>query len=360
MSRLTPRENLIRAARRQGFDWVPIDLLLCDSQIQQFINRFGHADYFNWFGVDFRWVELKEKPGFTNPKDLYPREILPNSTEFDVLGLGHSKGSEAAYHMTRMHHPLAKTDSIEEIIKYPLPIINRDENQELFDQVGTLHQQGLAAMCMMQMTIWETSWFLRSMEDLIMDMLTEDEKATVLLDKVLDYQISRATIHASAGVDILSLGDDVGMQTGPLISPDLWKTWIKPRLKKVIDAARNIKPDILIFYHSCGDATQFIDGLIDCGVDILNPVQPECMDFNAIHETYGNQLSFWGTLGTQQLLPFGTPEEVREAARDRIQTCGQKGGLILGPTHLVEPEVPFENLVAIKEAALELYPRPRS
>jgi uroporphyrinogen decarboxylase len=82
------------------------------------------------------------------------------------------------------------------------------------------------------------------------------------------------------------------MQTGPLISPDLWKTWIKPRLKKVIDSARNIKPYILIFYHSCGDATQFIDGLIDCGVDILNPVQPECMDFNAIHETYGNQLSF--------------------------------------------------------------------
>ncbi|MFH0760480.1 MAG: uroporphyrinogen decarboxylase family protein [Bacteroidota bacterium] len=355
--KLTPRENLIRAARRQGFDWVPIDLLLCDSQVKSFKQQFGHTDYFDWFGVDFRWVELKENPGYTDPKKLYPREILPESTEFDVLGLGHSKGSEAAYHMTRMHHPLAGADSVEEIMNYPLPVVRREENQALFDEVDRLHRKGLAAMCMMQMTIWEASWYIRSMEDMLMDMMTEDEKATILLDKIVDYQVNRATIHAHAGVDILSLGDDVGMQSGPMMSVELWETWIKPRLKKVIDAARNIKPDILIFYHSCGNATLFIDGLIDCGVDILNPIQPECMNFNAIHAEFGNRLSFWGTLGTQQLMPFGTPEQVRDLSLERIRTCGSKGGLILGPTHLVEPEVPFENLVAMKKAALELYPR---
>jgi uroporphyrinogen decarboxylase len=353
----TPRENLLRAARREGFEWVPIDLLLCDSQVKSFRSRFGHEDYFDWFGVDFRWVELNENPGYTNPRDLYPREILPADTEFDVLGLGHSKGSEAAFHMTHMHHPLAGAERIEEILNYPLPVVRKEENQPLFDRVKELHHQGLAAMCMMQMTIWEAAWYIRSMEDLLMDMMNGDEKADILFDKILDYQIQRATIHAKAGVDILSLGDDVGMQTGPLMSVGMWETWIKPRLRKVIASARNIKPDILIFYHSCGDATQFIDGLIDAGVDILNPIQPECMDFNAIHETYGNKLSFWGTLGTQQLIPFGSPEEVREVSIERIRTCGEKGGLILGPTHLVEPEVPFENLVAMKNAALELYPR---
>ncbi len=356
--KLTPRENLIRAARRQGFDWVPLDLLLCDSQIKSFRKRFGHEDYFDWFGVDFRWVELKENPGSARPRDLYPREILPADTEFDVLGLGHSKGSEAAFHMTRMHHPLAGAETVDEILNYPLPLVRREENQPLFDQVDSLHQRGLAAMCMMQMTIWEAAWYLRSMEDMLMDMMLEDEKATILFDKILEYQIHRATLHAQAGVDILSLGDDVGMQTGPMMSVELWEAWIKPRLRKVIDAARNINPDILIFYHSCGDATLFIEGLIDAGVDILNPIQPECMDFNAVHAKYGNRLSFWGTLGTQQLMPFGTPEQVREMSLDRIRTCGEKGGLILGPTHLVEPEVPFENLVAMKEAALELYPRP--
>jgi uroporphyrinogen decarboxylase len=353
----TPRENLLRAARREGFDWVPIDLLLCDSQVKSFKSRFGHEEYFDWFGVDFRWVELKENPGFVNPRDLYPREILPADTEFDVLGLGHSKGSEAAFHMTHMHHPLAGADQTEEIVNYPLPVVRKEENKPLFNKVKELHSKGLAAMCMMQMTIWEAAWYLRSMEDLLMDMMTGDEKANILFDKILEYQIQRATIHAEAGVDILSLGDDVGMQTGPLMSVEMWEAWIKPRLRKVIDSARNIKPDILIFYHSCGDATLFIDGLIDAGVDILNPIQPECMDFNKIHDKFGHKLSFWGTLGTQQLLPFGTPEQVRELSIERIRKCGEKGGLILGPTHLVEPEVPFENLVAMKEAALELYPR---
>ena len=212
-------------------------------------------------------------------------------------------------------------------------------------------------MCQMQMTIWEAAWYIRSMPDLLMDMMLGDEKATVLLDRITEYAIRRVKLYTEAGVDILSLGDDVGMQSGPLMSVDLWEYWIKPRFKSVIDAARKINPDVLVFYHSCGDATAFIEGLIDCGVDILNPIQPECMDFNQIHETYGDRLSFWGTLGTQQLLPFGTPEQVREVSLDRICTVGSKGGLILGPTHLVEPEVPFENLVAMKNAARELYPK---
>jgi uroporphyrinogen decarboxylase len=355
---LTPRENLIRAARRQGFEWVPLDLLLCDSQVKAFHDKFGDIDYFDWFGVDFRWVNLAEHPGFSDPVKLFPREILPAGTDIDVLGIGHSKGSEAAYHMTRMHHPLQGCDDIGEIARYPLPVFGREENRPLFDEVERLHRLGLATMCQMQMTIWEASWYIRSMPDLLMDMMCNDDKATVLFDKVTDYAVRRARLYAEAGVDILSMGDDVGMQTGPMISVELWEQWIKPRFRSVIDAAREINPNVLIFYHSCGDATAFIDGLIDCGVDILNPIQPECMDFNEVHARYGDRLSFWGTLGTQRLMPFGTPEEVREVTLDRIRTAGEKGGLIIGPTHLVEPEVPFENLAAMKLAARELYPRP--
>ena len=353
----TPRENLIRAARRQGFDWIPIDILLCDSQIAAFKKAYGDIDYFDWFGVDFRWVTLTEHPGYQDGRLLYSREILPPDTEIDVTGVGHSKGSEAAYHMTRMHHPLQGCDSIDEIRDFPLPVFNREENQPLFDRISFLHQKGLAAMCAMQMTIWEAAWYIRSMPDLLMDMMLEDEKATVLLDKITEYAVRRVKLYAAAGVDIISLGDDVGMQSGPMMSVELWEQWIKPRFKSVIDAARALNPEVLIFYHSCGDATAFIPGLIDCGVDILNPIQPECMDFNKVHEMYSDKLSFWGTLGTQQLLPFGTPEQVREVSLSRIRTSGIKGGLILGPTHLVEPEVPFENLVAMKNAALELFPR---
>jgi uroporphyrinogen decarboxylase len=185
-------------------------------------------------------------------------------------------------------------------------------------------------------------------------MMMEDEKATALLDLITKFAISKAVTYAKAGVDILSLGDDIGTQNTIMMDVRLWEIWLKPRLAKVIEAARQVNPEILIFYHSCGHVTPFIDQLIEVGVDILNPIQPECMSFDEVHDKYGNRLSFWGTLGTQELLPFGTKEQVFETTLSRLQKCGEKGGLVIGPTHMVEPEVPWENLTAIMDA-VELF-----
>jgi uroporphyrinogen decarboxylase len=192
------------------------------------------------------------------------------------------------------------------------------------------------------------------MEELMTDMMSEDESATILLDRVTNVACEQASAFAAAGADILHLGDDIGTQRGPLMSVELWRTWLKPRLKRVIDAARAAKPDVLIFYHSCGNVSAFLEELVETGIDILNPVQPECMDFAAVHARVGAHVAFWGTIGTQSTLPFGTPEDVRRAVLDRFEICGKQGGLVLGPTHLVEPEVPWENLVALKAAVDEV------
>ena len=186
-----------------------------------------------------------------------------------------------------------------------------------------------------------------------MDMMMESESATLLLDKITDFACNKARAYATAGLDILSLGDDIGTQNSLMIDVGLWEQWLQPRLRKVILAAKEIKPDILIFYHSCGYILPFIDKLIETGVEILNPIQPECMTFDEIHNRFGDRVSFWGTLGTQQLLPFGTKEEVKKVALSRLEICGPKGGIVIGPTHIVEPEVPWENLTAIIEAANE-------
>jgi uroporphyrinogen decarboxylase len=119
---------------------------------------------------------------------------------------------------------------------------------------------------------------------------------------------------------------------------------------KVIAAAKSIKPDILISYHSCGYVEPFIEDLIDAGVDILNPVQPECMDFRSIHEKYGSRISFNGTIGTQRIMPFGTPDDVRAEVTRNLQIAGKKGELFCCPTHMVEPEVPWENIEAYVDA----------
>lgn len=225
--------------------------------------------------------------------------------------------------------------------------------EEFNKKVSALHEKGLASFGFMQMTVWEASWYLRSMEELMIDMMMESESANILLDRITDFACAKARAYATAGIDILSLGDDIGTQTSLMLDVELWEKWLQPRLKKVIQAAKEIKPDILIFYHSCGYIIPFIDKLIETGVEILNPIQPECMDFNIIHDRFGARVSFWGTLGTQQLLPYGTAEEVYAQTFNNLSRCGSKGGIVIGPTHIVEPEVPWENLIAIKDAASE-------
>lgn len=348
----TPRENLIRTLRREGFDNIPVDFELCESQVSEFEARFGHKDYPGYFGQPHRPVEFTISKNFTNGFDLYPREELPEDIEFDVFGVGHSKGSEAAFHMTRMHNPL-KGAELEEIKNYPYPELHDEYKNEVKDEIATLHKNGLAAFCKMQMTIWEASWYIRSMEELMMDMMMGDEKAIILLDKITDFACYKARIYAESGADILGLGDDIGTQKAIMMDVELWRKWLKPRLMKVIVQAREAKPDILIFYHSCGYIIPFINDLIEIGIDILNPVQPECMDFNDVHDHFGDHLSFWGTIGTQDLLPFGTYKDVKSETISRLKKCGEKGGIVIGPTHLVEPDVPWENLLAITDGVRE-------
>ena len=120
-------------------------------------------------------------------------------------------------------------------------------------------------------------------ESLRGDGTGDDPMAEYLLDKITDLACYRVRKFAEAGADILLLGDDIGMQSTPMMSMAMYRTWLKPRLAKVIAAAKSVKPDLLVHYHSCGYVLPFIDDLIEAGVDILNPVQPECMDFAQIH-----------------------------------------------------------------------------
>lgn len=168
-----------------------------------------------------------------------------------------------------------------------------------------------------------------------------------------EQALIRARSYANAGVDIIYLGDDIGMQNGPMMSKAMYQTWIKPRLKKVVDAIREINPEIIIFYHSCGTVTEFIPDLIECGIDVLNPIQSECMDFGEIYNEYGGKISFHGTIGTQTTMPFGTPREVKEQVWKHLDIAKKHGGLFVAPTHLLEPEVPWENILAYVEACRE-------
>ena len=347
----TPRENLLRALRRQGYDQVPLDCgNFCTSQKEAFKARFGHDDIYGYFNVPFRNVGISMEKTWTDVKALYPREDVPADADIDAFGVGHSHHANC-HHMTRLHHPLRGEDvTLEEIRNYPLPRIADGAEEKVCRSVAEIQSMGLATRMGMSMTLWEISWYIRSMEYLMTDMMTEDERATVHLDRLTACAVERISLAARAGCDIIQLGDDIGMQSTTMMSVELWRTWLKPRLAQIIRAGRAIKPDLLIFYHSCGYVLPFLDDLIEVGVDILNPVQPECMAFDDVLKIVEGRMSFWGTVGTQTTLPFGTPEDVKKVVWENLRRCGPQGGLVIAPTHMVEPEVPWENLLAMKEA----------
>lgn len=349
---MNKRENLLSLLRRQGYEYVPIEFDLCPSLNEVYKERIGsdmwYGDYFG-----FPCTNINDLSFHSDEPDrfqkYYPEGLKPG-TWTDMWGVAYEPGSEAARHMTHMLHPLKDVEDIEQLMAYPFPKPRSTVEEYQKKKVDEAREKGLASVGSMQCTIWETAWYMRSMEQLMMDMVTEDRKAEYLLDKVTEISCIRAAAFAHAGADILFLGDDIGMQRTTLMSESMYCTWLKPRLKKVISAAKAVKPDIIVFYHSCGFAAPFIPHLIDAGIDVLNPVQPECMDFKTIHEMYGDKLSFHGTIGTQTTMPYGTPEDVRREVFRNLEIAGDKGGLFVAPTHVLEPEVPWENIIAYVEA----------
>jgi uroporphyrinogen decarboxylase len=150
------------------------------------------------------------------------------------------------------------------------------------------------------------------------------------------------------------VGDDVANQRSLMFSIDLWRHFMKSRWEKVFQAARSVRPEIGIWYHSDGAILDIVPELLDIGVTILNPVQPECVDPVEIKRLLGRRAAIDGAIGTQTTMPFGTPADVKAMVRERVDTLGRDGALILSPTHMLEPEVPVENVLAFFEAVDEI------
>lgn len=331
---------------------MPGEFALCQSLEEQYRgNEKTEEDYMSFFHMPWKRLpdlvpEEDDRTRFLPYHDSADHILLE---ELDEWGVGH-RATPTSMHMTQMFCPLRGADGEEEVSTYPLPSYTGKSNPNLRSQVEALHAKGIASVGNMQCTVWETSWYIRGMETLMMDMMTEEESAEVLLDRVTEMSIQRAQLYAKAGVDILYLGDDVGMQQSLMMSEELYTIWLKPRLKRVIDAAKAVKLDIIVFYHSCGYIEPLIPHLIEAGIDVLNPIQPECMEFEQIFKKYGDKLAFHGTIGTQSTMPFGTPEEVKAAVKKNLEIAGPKGGLFVAPTHLLEPEVPWDNIHAYLDA----------
>ena len=196
-------------------------------------------------------------------------------------------------------------------------------------------------------TIFETAWALRGMDNLMIDFVLDPDKANAVLDFPHKYHQVVAEKMAELNVDMIWLGDDVGAQQSMLISPDMWRTFLKPRMAEIITAVKAIKPDIQIAYHTDGYNLPIIPELIEIGVDVLNPIQAESMNPEQLKKEFGNELSFFGGIDVQTTLPFGKPEDVKAEFKSRLNSLGRHGGWLCAPTHHVQLDTPLENFRAI-------------
>ncbi len=348
---MSPRERVLTALRRRRPDRIPKELSLTEPKQEEFARRVGEgisvADYFR---LDTRGVDIAPTRRQHDFSDYF-RDLEPPPDEIDEWGIGYR--SARFYHFWRHLHPLRNAASPREIAAYPWPDVLAPYRWErLPEEVEAWHNAGYPVCAGPPCQLYEQAWYLRGQEQLLLDFYDDPDMAVALLDTLNHVLVESARRLAQAGVDVLRLGDDVGWQQGMIMSPACWRQWMKPRIADVISAAKRVKPDLLVFYHTDGNVEPIIHDFIEVGVDILNPVQPECMDPAEIKRAYGDRLAFWGTIGTQTTLPFGTPDEVRRVVRERIETVGPEG-LLLAPTHVIEPEVPWENIVAFVEAVEE-------
>jgi uroporphyrinogen decarboxylase len=345
---LSQGKNLLKLWRREGFEYVPIHFMLCPALVKEFKKRYGDIDHADYFNFPFRTIAPKFKQANSDWSAYYPGVEFNPGTSFNAFGVA-QEPHPGSMHMHRMHHPMKDFSSIEQFQAYPYPELDDSELDSLTAQVKQFHNQGLA-VCGGPGSLWEQSWYMRSMEELMMDMFEDNEKASYHFKRVSDITCHRAALLAKAGVDFTHMGDDIGMQSSIMMSEEMYRKWLKPLLVRLVKTVKDINPDILFSYHSCGYIEPFIPDLIESGVDILNPIQPESMSFEKIHAEYGDVLSFWGTIGTQTTMPMGTPEDVRKEVFKHLEIAGSKGGLLCAPTHLLEPDVPWENIEAFAQA----------
>ena len=344
------RDRILTALRRGLPDRVPLALGCFPMALPHIPDR----DPDEYFETDIRYITfeaLKRGEEFLNylrnlPKHIPLGEISTLRTYW-----------EWSYHPERPGAAILEgARTIEELdLSLLQKISDPSRYLSISEKVRDYQDKGMAVMGMpphLGGDIFETAWRMRGFQQFLLDFRRNQELAHYLLDQITNMLISNTLILAQAGVDILCLDDDVGVPRSMIINPALWREFLKPRMAKVVELARGVKPNILIFYHSDGNIEPIIPDLIEIGVDVLNPVQPDVMDPRKLKEEYGDRMAFWGSVGSQTLWAWGRPEDMEREVKLRVETIGCSGGFVISPAYDIDLlEIPLENIIAFNKAA---------
>jgi uroporphyrinogen decarboxylase len=196
-------------------------------------------------------------------------------------------------------------------------------------------------------SLFERAWTVRGMEALMTDMVEAPEFVEAFLDRILDWNMTVLHEMLKYPFDGVLFGDDWGQQRGLMFGAPRWRQLIKPRVAAMYRVVADAGKAVCI--HCCGKVQELFPDLIEIGVQVFNPFQPEVMDLREMKSRFGETLAFYGGVSIQQLLPFGTPQQVRDQVRRLMDDLGPGGGFIIAPSHEMPGDIPLENMLALIE-----------
>jgi len=311
------------------------DRLLFDrvgSEVAAIIDPLGLPDEIRaqYAEGDFKYLEFASNEGEDRERFGSYLPGLPTQAAVSEWGVGTIplKTAEGYGAGDKMFHPLASVDSIAELERYPWPDFTPPwRHADLEEKVRQAKEQGYVVIGQMSMTILETSYLMRGLEQLFADLYERPDYVAVLFGRIAECNRFRARRFAEAGVDVLRIGDDIANQQSMLVGPPQYRKQIKPFHASVVAAARAVNPSIQVLYHSDGKLTALLPDLIDVGVTAINPVQPECMDLTEIKREFGRDLVLWGCCPVQSTYAFGSREDVLAHVR-LLKQLAESGGLV--------------------------------
>jgi uroporphyrinogen decarboxylase len=378
---LTSRERVRRALNHEEADRIPIDL----GGYQTGIHRLAYRDLIAHLGLD-------ETPPILDPIQqlVVPSEEVLRRFHCDVRYLGANASAsfdgrilqverggrlwhdltdefgvvwsmpdDQGLYMDISRHPLAEA-TIADLDRYPWPDGGDPTRfHGLRERALALREQTPYALSSTICGVtYEICWYMRGLERWLMDTIENPAFCEALLDRTSHFWVEwMAGFLGQVGdlLDVVMIGDDLAGQPGPLFSPRFYRQVVRPRQQRVVDAIVARSP-AKIWYHTCGDCSEYIPDLIEMGIDILNPVQISApgMDARRLKEKWGHEIVFWGGgIDAQHVLPFATPGEVRQAVRENVETFKPGGGYVFNNVHNIQAGVPPQNVVAMYEAAYE-------
>jgi len=349
---MTGKERVVAAANRRKTDKPPTSLRCTSEAAEALMEYLGvptYIDALDKMEVDLRWIGVP----YIGPKERGTPTLGGEGTDIWGNGMKAAKNQYNTY-FEIVHHPLAKCESVDEIMSYDWPSLDWFDYSGVKEEIKANKKTDDRAIMFFAGRAFETPWYMRGQEQFFMDMMENPEIINAICSKVREFYYQRAlrVIDAADGeIDVIGSGADIGGQQSLMLSPDMWREQIKPHSAGLVRPFRDM--GLCTFHHSCGSVDVVIDDYVDIGIQILDPIQVSAagMRPEGLFTRFGDRISFHGALDVVELLPKSTAQEVYDETMRMISVLGGNYGYFVSPTHQIQGDTPPENVAAIYQAA---------